>query len=282
MWTAAVTASLMLAALAHAGTEGYWRFEEGTAGSAASGTGTIVDSSGNGNSGTPIDGPLYSSDVPVSTVPATGATDKLSMSFNGTNQRIFIPDSSSLAITQSLTLEAYIKPLSATSGGPYEQEQIVFRGDDRGGYDPYQLFKQNGNLVFEVTDASNDSAEVTAPLPAIGQWMYVGGTLDDSTGNMDLYINDNLVASTTTSIRPYGTLESNENPGLGIGNVESSTYSEYFDGLIDEVRISNAALAPSQLLDAVPEPASLGIFGGFIVLMYSSGRRPRRAQSAAR
>ena len=44
------------------------------------------------------------------------------------------------------------------------------------------------------------------------------------------------------------------NPGLGIGDIQSQNDSgEYFDGLIDEVRISNAALAPSQFLDSPPQ-----------------------------
>jgi hypothetical protein len=56
---------------ANAGSIAYWRFENGTANSSASGVGSILDSTGNGHNGTPINGPLYRSSVPSSTVPQT-------------------------------------------------------------------------------------------------------------------------------------------------------------------------------------------------------------------
>ena len=256
---------------ARAATVAYWRFEEGVADTAASGDGSILDSSGNGNNGNPVNGPVYSSNVPASTIPQTGAADSLSMSFNGIDQSIFIPDYSDLALTQSLTLEAYIDPLSinSISNSPTDSEAIVFRGDSRNGYDPYKLGISHGDLGFTITDASNDSASVSVPFDAVNQWTEVAGTLDDATGVMDLYENGALVATTTTTIRPFATLDSSDDPGLGIGNVEAAD-NEYFDGYIDEVRISDAALLPSQFLDAsVPEPALSGLltFGllGFVV-----------------
>jgi hypothetical protein len=245
-----------LSCSAKASTVGYWRFEEGIPNTPARGTGTIIDSSGNGNNGTPFYGPVYSSNVPVSTIPQTGEQDSLSMLFNGTDQRVFIPDSPSLALTQSITLEAYIDPLFV----PFTSaEQIVFRGDDRIALDPYSLAIANGELQFEVTNSSNDEADLAVPFTTVNQWSYVAGTLDDATGVMDLYLNGNLVATGTTAIRPYAFLDASQNPGLGIGNVQSSNYNEWFDGYIDEVRISNQALLPNQLLNSivsiVPEPA---------------------------
>jgi len=50
----------------------YYRFEEGTAGSAASGNGTILDSSGNGLNGTAIDSPIHNVHVPVNTIAFSG------------------------------------------------------------------------------------------------------------------------------------------------------------------------------------------------------------------
>lgn len=70
-------------------------------------------------------------------------------------------------------------------------------------------------------------------------------------------MNGVLVNSTTTAVRPLGPLDPTQQPGLGIGDVQSSTYGENFNGLIDEVRISDQALPPSQLLDAAPEPSTL-------------------------
>jgi hypothetical protein len=117
-------------------TVAYWRFEEGTAGKAASGAaGAILDSSGNGLNGTAVDGPVYESTVPTATIPQTGQADKLAMDFNGTDQRISIPNYSALAFTGSFTIEAYIDVEKTTSG----EQQILFRGDNRTGHDPYFL-----------------------------------------------------------------------------------------------------------------------------------------------
>ena len=230
-------------------TVAYWRFEEGSANSPANGDFAVLDSSGNGLDGTPINGPVYRADVPAATVPFSGAPDTRSLQFNGTSQRVTVPDNPKFVLTHSLTLEAFIKPLAATDLG-----QIVFRGDDRPGNDAYWLYVQNNQVIFDIENAAQQFAYVTAPLPGLNRWMEVAGTLDDATGAMRLYINGSQRAAAVTSIRPVGPMDPNSNPGIGIGNVASGNYNEYFNGLIDEVRISDQALVPTQFLSAGSMP----------------------------
>jgi hypothetical protein len=232
---------------AGSGTVAYYRFE-GTAGTAATGAGSIPDSSGNGFNATPENSPTYSASVPVATVPGTGAADATSMSFNGTSQGIVIPDGPAFQLTHSLTLEGYIYAQTLSGG----DGNIIFRGDDQGGLDPYWLRyeKSTNSLEFQITNAANQTASISAGISA-NQWIHVAATLDDSTGEMCLYVNGALAASAITSIRPYGPLVGAQ-PGLGIGSLQSG--GEFFHGMIDEVRISNVALSPSQLLDAVQSP----------------------------
>lgn len=260
-----------------ADTIAYYRFENGIPGSPASGVGTILDSSGHGLNGTAINGPTYSSDVPTHIIPQTGALNNLSLSFNGSDQRVYIPDNNLFKLTHSLTLEAYIKPLS----DPTAKEQIVFRGDDRIGLDPYYLsLEPGGKAEFFIQNGKNQAAFITAALPAIDQWSYIAGTLNGTTGAMDLYINGILSASTITNIRPLGELDKKYLPGIGIGNVQSGNYNEYFNGLIDEVRISNVALNPSQLLDAkpVPEPGSIILEISGIAILFNVFRLRRNGR----
>ena len=90
-------------------TVAYYRFDNGTADAAASGTNSILDSSGHGFNGTPFDAPVYDSNIPVNPVPLTGSSNSLSMNFNGTAwQRVNVPDNPSFQLTHSLTLEAYV------------------------------------------------------------------------------------------------------------------------------------------------------------------------------
>jgi hypothetical protein len=95
-----------------------------------------------------------------------------------------------------------------------------------------------------------------------------------------MYVNGNLVSSMTTTIRAFGALDPTQNPGLGIGNVQSATYNEWFDGFIDEVRISDQALSGNQLL--VREPSTLSVLCGVGLVVLSGARVKRRSRGGAR
>jgi hypothetical protein len=205
------------------------------------------------------------------------------MVFNGTNQRIFVPDNANFKLTNSLTIEAYIYVQPLISGN--SDGNIVFRGDNSAGFDPFKLAVGLGGnpasvLGFAITDPSNNNVTVSTTIP-LNQWIAVAGTLDGSTGQMDLYVNGVLANSTVTSLRPIGDLGGSE-PGVGIGALQSAAGflgPEYFHGMIDEVRISDTALSPSQLLSA-PEPGSLVLLAaGLSVLTF---RRRKAAQSGSR
>lgn len=262
-------------------TVAYYRFETGAAGSTATGAGSILDSSGHGLNGTPVDGPVYRSDVPVNPIPQTGSANTRSLDFNGSSAFVAIADDPRFALTRSLTIEAFIQP---RTGGvaDYNQGQIFFRGDDRGGLDPYFLGLYHNSIEFVVEDESYGYAALYAPIPALNIWMHVAGTLDDATGAMHLWVNGVSVASTVTNIRPFAVLNG-PNPGLGIGNVQAANLHETFNGLIDEVRLSDVALQPSQFLNASPvpeiDPAGIGtviaLVGGAIGLVERRRREAR-------
>jgi len=203
-------------------TVAYWRL-----------TSNLLDSSGNGLNGVPI---------------GRGVFQSSGLSCNGVDDRVFIADNPLFALTQSITLEATIQ-IQGLPGGQFAH-QIVFRGDDRGGLDPYYLAVTNdGRLLFHISKQQNQISEVMSPSPLPqGQTIHVAGTLDATTGLQQVYVNGQQVAYLYTGIRPFGTLDSTSNPGLGICNVQSANYQEYFQGIVQDVRISNAALPPTQFL----------------------------------
>jgi outer membrane protein assembly factor BamB len=177
---------------------------------------------------------------------ATGEVGK-AFSFNGSNGWAALGDPSSLAFTNSMTIEGWVK----VNGLPtnYNFGSIMFRGDDRGGLDPYQLdIQPNGELNFGIDNASNEGTGIQAPI-ATGQWVHVAATLDDGTGLMTLYENGAVVAQTTTTIRPFATLDPTQEPGVGIGNSNAlDNYNVPFNGLIDELTVYNRALTSGEVL----------------------------------
>ncbi len=194
------------------------------------GDGNAVDIQG-GNNGTLMNGATF----------APGEVDQ-AFQFTGGSERVFIADSPSLAITASLTLDAWV---NAASTPPNGIGDIIFRGDDRPNLDPYTLRMVGSNVYFQVSDAVGNSASVQAPLP-LNQFVHVAGTLDDATGIMTLYLNGISAAQTTTNVRPFGTL-TGANPGVSIGNLQSNTRLEPFIGLIDEVEVFDRALTQSEV-----------------------------------
>jgi hypothetical protein len=176
---------------------------------------------------------------------ATGEVGK-AFSFNGLNGWAALGDPSSLAFTQSFTIEGWIK----VNGLPtnYNFGSIMFRGDDRPGLDPYQLvIQKNGDLQFGIS-GTNAGASIEAPIPT-GQFVHVAATLDDGTGLMTLYENGAVVAQTTTTARPFGALDPTQQPGVGIGNSNAlSNYDVPFNGLIDELTVYNRALTAGEVL----------------------------------
>ncbi len=268
-------ANMLATASASAAVVGYWRFEEGTIGLPASGTNSIIDSSGNHFNGSPVNGPIYSSLVGTNQIPSTGDNDLHSLYFNGTSNRIAIPDNPKFQLTKSLTVEAYIHVIDVLS----QAGDILFRGDDRFGLDPYSLNVIGRQLRFGITNASDQSSLVSAPVP-YDTWVHVAATLDDSTGRMSLYIDGKLANTIITPYRPFAVLDAGSNPGLRIGNTQSGNFNQYFHGYIDEVRLSDQALTPSQFLNAqsIPEPSGLKFaVGGCLVLVCTRRRNKTTA-----
>jgi len=178
-----------------------------------------------------------------------GGEVRQAFSFDGVDDRAQLPDASNLALTESLTIEAWIR-LDAITGG---KQLIFFRGDDRNGLDPYRLeVWTDGALRFHLESLSEQINQQTPSPLAVGQFVHVAGTLEDATGLMRLYVDGALAAETTTSIRPFGDLEPASNPGLGIGSHSGypfSPHSYLFHGMIDEVSVYNRALTPTEIQD---------------------------------
>lgn len=219
-----LTVSLCFAASSRAATVGYWRFEEG------SGT-TAADSSASGNDGLLAGNAAFLSSVPYPRI--NGLPNVYSLSLDGSGDFVDIPDDPSLDLSGSFTIEAFVRPTVAdeTLAG------VVVKRNVAGNSPGYGLFFGTATGVRAAAQVAAPGSIATAnwPLP-INQWSHIAGVWNGAT--LSLYVNADFVGSVNGS----GAVEVSNQP-LRIG-----TYGADFAGQIDEVRISNVALAPLAFL----------------------------------
>lgn len=259
----------------------YWRFEEGTVGERVSPRNepVVVDEFGGDNNmqaflnqdETIDSAPTYTSDV-APTPLRSGAPNNLALDFlpSPTGQDLHTSGKpiNNPIIENGFTLEAAFKPLSI------DRFQVVVGKDGKPSPTmPEQTLalKMRGDtneLQVELFDKSNTIHGVrsSAPLEA-NQWYYAA-VVNDGT-NLSLYLDRNdgngYVLQGTDPNPLSGALWEGENPGVPDGGFNSSwtigrgMYNEgatdWFDGIIDEVRLTNTVLSPSQFLFA---PAGAG------------------------
>jgi fibronectin type 3 domain-containing protein len=191
-----------------------YSFDEG------SGT-TVADSSGNGNNGT----------IANATWTTSGKFGG-ALSFNGTNARVDVPDSTSLHLATGMTLEAWVNPASPQT----KWQDVIYKGNDN-----YYLEGSSTNGGAPAGGGTFGGAGATAfgggALPA-GTWTYLAATYDGS--NIRVYVNGTLMGTQAKT----GTIASSSNQ-LQIGG--DGIFSQYFGGIIDEVRVYDAALTAAQI-----------------------------------
>ncbi len=140
-----------------------------------------------------------------------------------------VPDSPSLTLTRSMSIEGWLK-LNATGG--YVLQRSLNVSPLTGSYEVHVF---SGSISFTIWFNGNQGTGVSSnPIP-IGQWVHFAATLDDNSSIIAMYLNGTLVRQFIVSQRPQAT------PGatLKIGNV---------NGITDELSVYNRALTASEIL----------------------------------
>jgi len=217
-----------------ANTVGLWHLDEGTDDACDGGNSDACDSSGNGNHGD------QTSDPPIVQGKIGKARD-----FDGSADHINVSDDASLDTTSALTFETWIKIDTDTENtiiNKYSQNS----SEGYGGYLWQYIASSNkvGHLMYVGTD-SECSYVYSAELE-LGQWYHLAVTWDGS----NRYVYTNGVQSDSDSCS--GTMDTTASyPDFRIGRRRANgSYTDYFDGLIDEVRISNTARTASEIRQA--------------------------------
>jgi putative IMPACT (imprinted ancient) family translation regulator len=191
------------------GLEGHWPLNE------SSGT-TAADASGNGNHGTLSGGPIWQS---------TGGKIDGALQFDGTNDVVNIP---AIDFEAPITYCAWIKP--DTDSGTHSALGRYYGG--------YRLGMQSGLHSFNLyivpgTVHGKYSGDVAA-----SEWVHLAATYDGAT--YTCYINGEPVEVTTLT----GALAKTDK-AWQIG--ANGNNNEYFDGLVDDVRLYSRALSPAEV-----------------------------------
>lgn len=144
-----------------------------------------------------------------------------------------VPDSTSLALNQSMTFEGWIK--AAANIGT-----IIERRDGASGLAPpyYVGITSGGNLGFFISyDKLTGIGIASTPLP-LNEFVHFAVSLDDATGQMKVYVNGVVNNQTTIVQRPYD-LAPNASTKVNIGAM--------IDGIIDELAVYNRALSAAEI-----------------------------------
>lgn len=268
-----------------AATLGYWRMEN------SSDLG--LDSSGN-NLNMTNSGPVGSYNLPATGVgsaffdpiPQTGAANIRAGQFNlGESDHLSIADPFSSAYVD-LTIESMIN--LTTAGATTEVRPIASQWSASSTNHSWQLGITGNtsglgarNLILQVATSGTGGTVVNLDSDfqlSLSNDYYIAASLDFTGSNLAVtfYVQNLTGGGSLQSNVVQTTLSGlyNSTAPLYIGRGGSTTGSNlFFNGTIDEVRISDTALTQSQLL-AVPEPSAtlLVLLGGLHIIL----RRCRR------
>jgi len=189
-------------------------------------SGVIYDSTVNGNNGTAVNGVVRN---------AAGNIDGAD-SFDGTDDYVTIPDSNTLAGFTQFTASFWIK-MDVTTGRRTILNKWNTGTGQRAWYIDYDASRGTNTLgLFVSADSSTAySYWYAAFSPVAGNWYHIAIVWQSGVQAL-FYVNGSAVTATTSTARAsiYNNAEQ-----LYIGR--SYTTGRYFDGVIDEVRISNVA-----------------------------------------
>jgi hypothetical protein len=206
---------------------GYWKFD-----------GDATDSSGNGNNGTENGNPYY----------INGVCGQ-SINLDGVNDSISIPDADNLdpSSTQEITISAwvYLPSYDAPIGNNFWSivGKTVTSGRENGSYvlnivnnaspQPHTVGTLLYEIVYDGLHFQWTSSDSAVPL---NEWVHVAFT-HDVLNNSNFYIQGMPAGSDNSITQKF----ENTNHDFWIGY--SGSYSDYFYGNIDDVRLYNRALS---------------------------------------
>jgi hypothetical protein len=184
---------------------------------------TAADASGKGNNGTLTNGPAWS---------AAGKFGS-AIVFDGVDDSVVVPDATSLDLTTGMTLEAWVNP-SANGGW----RTVLFKEQATDLVYGLYAFRSTGVANGQVFIGGSERMVDAPAVTPLNTWTHLAVTYDGAT--LRLYSNGTQVAQ----VAQTGSILASTGV-LRIGG--NAIWSEWFKGLIDEVRVYNRALTAAEV-----------------------------------
>ena len=219
----------------------YYRLEEGVAGDCAEGEGSIVDSIFGSPDGTPDGCPVYSSDVPLPVIPLTGQPNTLSLAFNGAQSILF--DSFFLLHRGfgDATLEYFIKVADQPQASIFWTRPTTEPDANR-----FNLFVKPGGAL--QGDYREPDGTIHRPLGGgfvgVNEWHHIALVKDTQT-----IAPSHIYNAYVDGVLTLSSIDRHPNePDPDLMWTISGRVGGQFTGLIDEIRLTQRALAPCDFL----------------------------------
>ena len=156
------------------------------------------------------------------------------LEFDGTNDYVSVPSSSSLQLTSALTMAGWIKADSWGSGT--DVDIIARKGEDNP--NNYQLAIADGLATLYLDDGDGSGYRGDTLLNT-GQWYHVAATWDGTT--VRVYV-DGVLDNDPPDSRG-GTIDTDTRPFY----IGGRSGADLLDGILDDIRIYNRALSEAEI-----------------------------------
>jgi hypothetical protein len=200
-----------------------------------SGAGSVIDSSGKGNNGSPMG---------TAATTAAGKFGRAAL-FDG-NGWVDVPDSTSLHPTTAITYAAWIYPtglVALNDAGDYPYPGIISKRQNYAVDVAFTMFIWlNNNLYADIEDVRFNSTTVFAN----NQWYHVAVVFDGSVPSASIYVNGCLDTMTGTNLSTFGSHSADLTVGL-LSEGGGLDPNSFFIGKIDEVAVWNRAFSASEI-----------------------------------
>lgn len=191
---------------------------------------TVTDASGHGNNGT-ITGATW-----------TQGHFGMALSFIAPDW-VTVNDSNSLDLTSGMTLEAWVFPTAVST----TWTTVIFKEQPEVNNQVYGLYGGSPSLRPLIDVYTDGIHELYGPLPLpINEWTFLAATYDTA-GGLTIWINSKGEAHSDIT----GNMVTSTGP-LRIGG--NSLFSEFFMGIIDNVRIYDRAISQSEIFTDMITP----------------------------